>query len=101
MEIVIDALLDRYTSVRSAMLNDVAAEIVTTFPTETIETFFTYNSIVSKNPRGKLINKYKSDRGYRKKNSKQEYVPACSETPVSSEIVESVKWLQHSQEPRS
>lgn len=100
VEIIIDALLDRHSSVRSAMLNEVAAEIVSTFPKETLETYYSYNPLLSKNPRGKLVDKYKSERGYRKKNNTPENLPTCSETQSASpEIVGYTKWLQHSQEP--
>lgn len=101
VELIVDALLDRHSSVRSDMLREVAQEIVSIFPYESIEIYFSYNPTISKNPRGKLVDKYKAERGYRKRNTSQESskVGNCSAICDSPEVLENIKWLQHSQEP--
>lgn len=61
VQIIIDAMLDRHCSVRSNMFKEVANEIITEFPKESAETYFSYNQNVSKNPRSKLVDRYKSE----------------------------------------
>lgn len=102
VELIVDALLDRHSSVRSDMLREVATEIVSLFPSESIEIYYSYNPTISKNPRGKLVDKYKSERGYRKRNTSQGSSKVENATTTicdNSEVLAHIKWLQHSQEP--
>lgn len=110
VQILIDALLERHVTVKSMMFKDLAVDIVATFPNENVDTYFAFNPAISKNPRGKLMDKYKSERGYRKKYSspvddepeqeQEQEIPNINLQTVVEDN-DDVKWLQCNHEPWS
>ena len=103
VEILVSGLLDRHNRVSYEMLHDLAAEIVNIFPTENTDTYYSYNKLVSKNPRGKLVDKYKNLKLFLQKNkikrTTDTVLPPKTKVDLETDIVSAMKWLQHSNEP--
>lgn len=101
VHLVIDGLLDRHETVRGNMFLELAEEIVYIFPTEAVSTYYYFNRNISKNIKGKLIDRYKNERQYRQKNKpKNERIVNIEQPPmVSDDIQSKINWLRNSQEP--
>lgn len=116
--IVMDRLLDRHNSVNKDTFQELAINICEEFPTEIASTYYSFNPAVSKNPRGKLCDRYHNElkirRAYRKRmsvesdttksSSSDSTKPSSDRKPaascrISDELNHKIKWLKHSQEP--
>lgn len=93
VQVVINGALDRHESVRSSVLDDLAL-----FPNEVKETYF-YNKLSSKNAKGKLVDKYKTEISYRRKNSRKTQDQKMANTATDEDFTTEIKWLQNSDSP--
>ena len=104
VEIIITALLSRHSSVKYEMLQSLSQEIVNLFPSESVDAYFCYNKLVSKNPRGKLLDKYRNMKSFLDKNKPRQRemsTPSTSKPKLDASVLDAIKWLQHSREPWS
>ena len=115
-KVLIDRMLDRHLSVSRDMLAELATLVVEVFPTENVSTWFYYNPHVSKNPRGKLYDRYHNETARRRKIRKAHLLlpnnqdndvlanqPAAPDDYISVELTEEIErkieWLRFSSNP--
>lgn len=99
-ELVVNGVMERYGNVSGRMFESLAEEIVTLFPKEKKEIYFTYNKLKSKNIGGKLMNVYKNKRAYHRKHLKsKESDDQTPQVTITADIETMIKWLKHSHKP--
>ena len=100
--LIVDRLLDSHDTISSSLFKSTAEQIINLFNTETKEAYYFLNKNVSKNARGKLVDRYKNERHYRQKNSLK-VKPPTPKPPIDRDqaIENDILWLQNSKEPWS
>ena len=103
--LLIDAFFESHETARGGYLQRIAHDIQELFPTESSDTYFFCNTKVSKNPKGKLADRYRNELAFRKKNSCCTMVTKEAKLgpgPTDKEETRRyVSWLQHNNEPWS
>ena len=105
---IIVGILERNNKINVKLLENIAYEMIEIFPTETIGTYYSYNKSISKNPRGKLVDRYYNELtkrkiifGFHKKVDKENHMTDEAENipSVSSDIKSKIEWLKYNAEP--
>lgn len=101
VSVVIDSLLDRHNTVNKETLRELSTCICEEFPSETMSTYYSFDANISKNPRGKLPDRWlqKESCSTNIDDDAPSVVSSSSSAPIPADVKKMITWLKHSEEP--